>query len=107
MKRDQKLDSIHHVAIVVDDVDRAIRWYQSNLQTSLVYADDSWAMLAFENISLALVKAEQHPPHLAVEYEQADQYGPLKRHRDGTESIYIKDSEGNSIELLRQYNSQT
>jgi catechol 2,3-dioxygenase-like lactoylglutathione lyase family enzyme len=102
MKRGQKLDSIHHVAIIVDDIDRAIRWYQSHLHTALVYADDTWAMLAFENISLALVKAEQHPPHFAVENEKADQYGPLTRHRDGTESLYIKDSEGNSIELLRR-----
>ncbi len=107
MTHEQKLDSIHHVAIVVDDIDRAIRWYQSHMNTSLVYADNSWAMLAFENISLALVKAEQHPPHIAVEYEQADQYGPLTRHRDGTESLYIKDSEGNSIELLRQQASQS
>lgn len=107
MMRKQKLDSIHHVAIVVDDIDRAIRWYQAHLNTAIVYADSSWAMLDFENISLALVKDEQHPPHLAIEYENADQYGPLTSHRDGTESIYIKDSEGNSIELLRRTGNQT
>jgi catechol 2,3-dioxygenase-like lactoylglutathione lyase family enzyme len=103
MKEKHNLDRIDHVAIVVDDIDKAIRWYQSHFNTALLYADNTWAMLAFENTKLALVKKEQHPPHFAVECQNADQYGPLTRHRDGTESIYIKDSVGNDIELLRRY----
>jgi len=102
MKRSHKLDRLHHIAIVVEDIDRAIRWYQSQFNASLIYADNTWAMLGFENIELALVKAEQHPPHFAVIYEEAEKYGPLTRHRDGSESVYIKDSEGNSVELIRQ-----
>ena len=43
----QQLDKIHHVAIVVEDIERAIQWYQSQFKTKLVYADDTWAMLAF------------------------------------------------------------
>ena len=101
MKQNHKLDSIHHVAIVVEDINRAIHWYQSHFNTELIYADDTWAMLSFENISLALVKAEQHPPHLALECPTANRFGALTRHRDGTESIYIKDTEGNNIELIQ------
>lgn len=103
MKKNHKLDRIHHIAIVVNDISNAINWYQSRFNTNLLYADDTWAMLDFDATQLALVKAEQHPPHFAVESQQADQYGALTRHRDGTESVYIKDSEGNDIELLRLY----
>ncbi len=101
MNDTKTLDHVHHVAIVVEDIDRAIRWYQSRFNTILIYADNTWAMLGFDNLQLALVKADQHPPHLALEDPHADRFGPLTPHRDGTESIYISDSEGNSIELLR------
>ncbi len=101
MKQRHQLDSVHHIAIVVKDIDRAIKWYQSQFKINLIYADNTWAMLGFKNIELALVKAEQHPAHFAVEYENADEYGPLTRHRDGSESVYIKDSEANDIELIR------
>jgi catechol-2,3-dioxygenase len=30
----------------------------------------------------------------------AHKYGTLKRHRDGTESIYISDPSGNVVELM-------
>jgi catechol 2,3-dioxygenase-like lactoylglutathione lyase family enzyme len=99
-----KPDSIHHVAIQVDDIERALNWYSSNFNTEVVYQDDTWAMLRFDNIYLALVIPGQHPPHIAIEHEDAESHGTLVKHRDGTESIYIKDSEGNTLELMKPVN---
>ena len=96
-----KLDSLHHVAIQVSDIDRATKWYSENFNAEIVYLDESWAMLRFENIYLALVMPGQHPPHIAIEHQEAESYGPLVKHRDGTESIYINDSEGNTLELMK------
>jgi catechol 2,3-dioxygenase-like lactoylglutathione lyase family enzyme len=101
-----KPDSIHHVAIQVNDIERALEWYSSNFNTEVVYQDDTWAMLRFDNIYLALVIPGQHPPHIAIEHEGAESHGALVKHRDGTESIYIKDSEGNTLELMKPVERQ-
>ena len=100
-KEQAKLDSIHHVAIQVNDIGRALKWYSGNFNAEIVYQDDTWAMLRFDNIYLALVVPGQHPPHIAIEHEGAESHGTLVIHRDGTESIYINDSEGNTLELMK------
>ncbi len=66
-----------------------------------LYADASWALLKFENIALALVLPDQHPPHVAVERENAEAYGTLTPHRDGTASVYIRDPWGNAVEIMK------
>ena len=101
---DKKLDSLHHVATQVKDIARALKWYSENFNAETVYLDDTWAMLRFENIYLALVVPGQHPPHIAIEHEGAEAHGTLIRHRDGTESIYVNDSEGNVLELMKPVN---
>lgn len=100
MNRD-KLHSLHHVAISVSDIDRAIDWYTSRFACELKYRDDTWALLKFANIHLALVIPEQHPPHIGLTDLNASDYGPLVLHRDGTQSIYILDSEGNHVEIMQ------
>ena len=95
-----KLDSVHHVAIQVEDIERALKWYSDNFTAETVYVDDTWAMLRFQNIYVP----SQHPPHIAIEREGAEAFGTLIKHRDGTESIYINDSEGNTLELMKPVN---
>lgn len=92
---------LHHVAIVVSDIARAVAWYRDSLAPEVVYQDESWAMLRFTNIDLALVLPGKHPPHLAVERADASAYGPLTLHRDGSESVYVKDPFGNVIEVMQ------
>lgn len=94
------LDELHHVAIQVQEIERAVNWYQTHFRCRVKWQDESWALLEFANTSLALVIPGQHPPHLAFSMEKAEQFGELQVHRDGTRSIYIKDSEGNVIECM-------
>ena len=94
-------DSIHHIAIQVDDIARAVDWYTEQFEVEVTYQDESWAMLAFANMSLALVLPGQHPAHFALEKQDAGLYGPLTRHRDGTTSVYIADPFSNAIELIQ------
>ena len=94
------LDQIHHVAIQVHDIERAIKWYKQYFKFEITWQDETWALLKFANTSLALVIPGQHPPHLAFSMEGAESLGPLIPHRDGTRSIYINDSEGNVVECL-------
>lgn len=94
------MDTLHHVAIPVQDVARAVAWYRERFACRVAYQDGTWALLAFANVRLALVLPGQHPPHIAFERDDAQRYGPLTPHRDGTQSVYVEDSEGNAVEIL-------
>jgi catechol 2,3-dioxygenase-like lactoylglutathione lyase family enzyme len=94
------LDLLHHTTIAVRDVAEAVKWYSEHFHCTVAYQDATWAMLNFANVSLALVLPEHHPPHIAFSHPQAEKFGPLKVHADGTRSVYISDPSGNPVEVL-------
>lgn len=96
-------DRIDHIAISVSDVKSAVEWYTSQFNCRVKYQDESWAYLGFDNINLALVVPGQHPGHLAFIRADAEAFGALKTHRDGTRSCYVKDPSGNSVEIMEPY----
>ncbi|MBM3259252.1 MAG: VOC family protein [Candidatus Sericytochromatia bacterium] len=96
-------DTLDHVAIQVEDVARAVAWYRETFSVDVTYQDETWALLAFANVRLALVVPGQHPSHVAVVRPDAASFGPLKPHRDGTASVYVRDSEGNVLEIMAPY----
>ena len=49
------MEKLHHVAIVVTDIKKALDWYRAEFDVEIAYVDDSWALLQFDNIALALV----------------------------------------------------
>ena len=95
------MEKLEHVAIAVENIERAVDWYRDRFDVETAYADDSWALLKFDNINLALVLPDQHPSHIAVERTNAETYGPLIPHRDGTASVYIRDPWDNAIEIMK------
>ncbi len=95
-----ELDSIHHIAIEVQDLSTSLSWYIEKFKCRVQYSDATWALLEFGNLSLALVTPGQHPPHIGFVSDEALQHGELKTHRDGTRSTYISDPAGNAVELL-------
>ena len=86
--------------------DRAWRWISSSLVQFPLTGDDqlrqrvAWALLQFANTQLALVIPAQHPPHIGFTHPQAEAFGDLKLHRDGTRSCYVADPSGNPVEVL-------
>ena len=97
-----QLDRVHHVALQVENLGRAVDWYQTQFSSELLYQDDTWALLRFGNVNLALVIPDQHPAHIAFTHPHAGQFGELVQHRDGTRSVYIQDSEGNTVEIMAE-----
>jgi hypothetical protein len=95
-----QLDAIDHVAVPVREIGPVVDWYRSTFNCEVTYQDETWAFLKFANMSLALVVPEQHPPHIGMVSEEAEKFGRLEPHRDGTRSIYITDPAGNSVEVL-------
>ena len=100
MTKQRQLDDIHHTAIQVKNIANSVSWYTENFKCEIEYQDESWALLRFANTSLALVLPEQHPYHFAVVTENLEPYGEATPHRDGTASVYIKDLDGNNVEML-------
>lgn len=96
----EALDRIEHVAISVRDVAQAVAWYTSSFNCTVTYQDATWAMLKFDNLELALVIPQQHPPHIAFTSPDAGRFGELRTHRDGTRSTYVKDPDGNAVEIM-------
>lgn len=95
------MDRIHHIALSVPDIGRATAWYKGQFDFVTLYEDKTWALLEFDNIALALVLPDQHPPHIAIVCDNAESYGPLTKHRDGSASVYVRDPWGNAIEIMK------
>lgn len=83
-----------------------IEWYTKNFNVEVTYQGNTWAMLQFKNISLALVIPKQHPAHIAFESREAEQFGALTNYRDGTQSVYISDTENHFIEVMKALSQQ-
>lgn len=97
---DFSLDRLDHVAITVSNIADAVSWYRERFRCEVAYQDGTWALLRFANTRLALVIPEQHPPHIGFISEEAAEYGDLTTHRDGTQSVYVLDPAGNTVEIL-------
>jgi catechol 2,3-dioxygenase-like lactoylglutathione lyase family enzyme len=93
-------DHIHHVAIPTSNVAESVSWYTTHTSCSVKYQDETWALLDYQNIQLALVLPGQHPPHLAIIRDNAGDFGPLVTHRDGTRSIYVQDNAGTQRAIM-------
>ncbi len=108
-----------HTAIRVQDIDRAKSFYLS-LGMRMVWDDKDWCYLETGegNDGLALLGPgyKAAGPHFAFHFTDREEVsrahrkmqeagvdiGDLHDHRDGTTSFYLKDSEGNWLEMLYQ-----
>ncbi|HEY9815089.1 MAG TPA: VOC family protein [Candidatus Obscuribacterales bacterium] len=109
------LKRIGHVAICVDDIERAAKFYQS-LGMELAWKDADWAYLKAGDDGLALLSPQydQAGPHFGfvfsdraevdAAYQRLQAEGvhvtPVHEHRDGTASFYGRDPDGNWFEYL-------
>lgn len=95
-----------HVALISKSIKNSIQWYKENLGAEVLYADDTWGYMLVGGVKIALVVKQQHPPHICFEVNEDFILKNLKnkkfkKHRDGTESYYTKDIDGNFIEYLK------
>ena len=93
---------IDHIAIETENVAESVNWYRRKFKCDIKYQDQTWALLKFDNISIALVTPGEHPPHFAVVDENLANEPNVKRHRDGIGYKYVKDPDNNFIEFIDQ-----
>jgi catechol 2,3-dioxygenase-like lactoylglutathione lyase family enzyme len=92
-----------HVALNVTDIARSIAWYQATLGATVLYSDDTWAILEAAGVKIALTLEHQHPAHIAFDVGPAlseEFKAKARKHRDGSVSRYIVDPDGNAIEYI-------
>ena len=111
------VERLGHVAIRVEDMDRAVAFY-SRLGMEMVWNADDWCYMeaAKSRDGLALLGPNYKAagPHFAFHFRDRaevdavhDQLkdagvavGAVHDHRDGTASFYLRDPEGNWLEML-------
>tara|TARA_B100000676_G_C17783351_1_gene683101 strand:+ start:444 stop:749 length:306 start_codon:yes stop_codon:yes gene_type:complete len=94
---------IDHIAIETNNVQNSVKWYKNNFKCELKYQDETWAMLKFDNISIALVTPGEHPPHFAIVVDKTISSDKgFKVHRDGIGFKYVQDPDRNYIEFIDQ-----
>jgi len=96
-----EIKAIDHIAIQSDEPIALAKWYESEFGAEVLYLDDTWAFLQFQNIKLAIVHPKQHPAHIAFEVDSFSEDDRVKSHRDGSRSAYKKDPSGNIYELIK------
>jgi hypothetical protein len=94
--------TLHHIAVQVEkgQIDAATAWIASMTGWKVRYQDDTWSLLDCGNVKLALVMADQHPPHICIMTPEAEKFGSLKIHRDGTCSCYVHGPGGVVLEVM-------
>ncbi len=108
-----------HIAIRVTEMNRAKAFYMS-LGMKLVWDDDDWCYLEAgpgkDGLALLGPGYKAAGPHFAFHFNNREEVntfhqqlkddgvevGDVHDHRDGTASFYLKDPEGNWLEILYQ-----
>lgn len=111
------VERLGHVAIRVEDMDRAVAFY-SRLGMEMVWKADDWCYLeatkSRDGLALLGPNYKAAGPHFAFHFKDRaevdvvhDQLkasgvavGAVHDHRDGTASFYLRDPEGNWLEML-------
>jgi len=106
-----------HIAIRVEDMDRAIAFHLS-IGMRIVWRDKDWSYLeagsGSDGLALLAPGYKAAGPHFAFHFTNKEevnilhsqlqangvQVGDIHEHRDGTASFYLKDPEGNWLEML-------
>ena len=117
MKISQGVKRIGHIALRVENLERAKSFY-IKLGMNLIWDDNDWCYLETcegkDGLALLGPEYKAAGAHFAFHFEDKKEVkdiqnnlknsgikvGPLHEHRDGTASFYLKDSEGNWLEML-------
>ena len=94
------LTHVDHIALESKNIADSVRWYANNFKCRVEYQDNTWALLGFNNIQIALVTPGQHPPHFAIVDRNVANLKSKKTHRDGIHYTYEKDPDMNVIEKI-------
>ncbi len=96
---------VDHIAVLVDDLEVAEKWYCANLDAKVTFKDEKYVRIKVENTNIALIDKKHYPhAHFGVLVENICdlplEKGEVVKHRDGTIGVYVKDPFGNYLEYI-------
>ena len=96
---------VDHIALLVDDLEKAEKWYCDNLAAEVTFRDKKYIRIKLDNTNIALIDKKHYPyPHFAILVENLSdlplEKGEVVKHRDGTIGVYVKDPFGNYLEYI-------
>ncbi len=96
---------VDHIAILVDNLEKAEKWYKEHLKCEVSYRDKKYIRLETNNTSIALIDKQFYPhAHFAILVKNIEDLptdkGEVVKHRDGTIGVYVKDPFGNYLEYI-------
>ena len=105
-----------HTALMVDDVERAANFYNSNFGFDIIFIFDEWGLVRKNKDDIAFIrKGAPHPPHFGMRVTSKDEVdkalGKLKDigtlileepklHTDDSYSLLFADPDGNAVEII-------
>jgi len=97
--------TVDHIAIRVDDLEVAEKWYCDNLDAKDTFKDEKYTRIQVQNTYIALIDQKYYPhAHFGVLVEKMCdlplEKGEVVKHRDGTLGVYVKDPFGNYLEYI-------
>ncbi|MEZ4544542.1 MAG: hypothetical protein R3C24_11700 [Cyanobacteriota/Melainabacteria group bacterium] len=98
------LDAIDHLALEVDDI--VVPWhrYQERFGAKFfIKTPPGRCWSSQSQTGFCCKERKSIPPHLGIVRDDAEKYGKLKQHRDGSRSCYLKGPGGNVVEVLTPY----
>ncbi len=96
------LSKIDHFLITVSNLETSIAWYTSSFNCNLIYKHRTLAILEFNNVNIVLSLPSDQRPHLAVQKDNAEEFGEIMEQSDLCHSTFIADPSGNPIELIKK-----
>ena len=98
------MKTVDHVALLVDNLEVAQKWYEKNLEAVCEFSTDSYRRMRLNNTTLALISKHRYPyAHVGILAECREDLpkdGEHVKHRDGTIAVYTFDPDGNCIEHI-------
>jgi len=96
---------VDHIAIRVEDLEMAEKWYCDNLDAKDTFKDEKYTRIQVQNTYIALIDQKYYPhAHFGVLVEKMCdlplEKGEVVKHRDGTLGVYVKDPFGNYLEYI-------
>tara|TARA_R100000008_G_scaffold15633_1_gene7626 strand:+ start:1246 stop:1587 length:342 start_codon:yes stop_codon:yes gene_type:complete len=95
---------VDHIAVLVDDLDEALDWWQERLGAAVTHRDEFYYRLSVNNTNIALISKNKYPSaHIGIlcdSYHELPKEGTKVEHRDGTVGVYQEDPSGNVVEFI-------
>ena len=57
MKSKKILTKVDHIALQVSDIKRSVELYTDAFRCEVIYIDDSWALIQFNNIKISFISS--------------------------------------------------